>query len=81
MNAAPLASANVREPSSTARTRLDSPRAPARLPNSVAMTRSDSVRTQNASAFSASANPPASVGVSRSPRTPVAASVIDRSVR
>ena len=78
---APLASWNVREPSRTARTRLDSPCAAARLPNAVAMIRSDSVRTQNASAFSASANPPASAGVTRSPRTPTAASVIARSVR
>ena len=70
VSAAPLARRNVREPSSTARTRLDSPRAAERLPNRDAATRSDSVRTQNASAFSASAKPPASTGFTRSPRTP-----------
>ena len=42
---------------------------------------SHSASTQNASAFSASANPPASAGCTSSPRTPVAASVIARSVR
>ena len=51
-----------------------------RLPKADAVTASDAVRTQNASAFSASAKPPAAAGVTRSPRTPAAASVIARSV-
>ncbi len=41
----------------------------------------DSVRTQNASAFSASANPPGCGADHSAPRNPAAVSVIERSVR
>ena len=75
----PPPSAKGREASSASRSRVASVSLAARLPASERAA-SVCVRTQNASVFNASANPPPSGAGTSVPRPPIAPSVIVRSV-